>query len=424
MKRIFKGWIPTVSGQLSFGAFGHDSSRHEAVRTNVADDSDRYVICYQMRNLSDAPIPILAPDIDGRLWFLCLAQSETFDGRPKERLVGQLLIFDQHKNFKNCLESVVNSARERLDSFSPSNGQTLREHYEQYFETVKNEVRAYCSCCIEFTLLRSGTCTLTFDDSAKVVTGAPGGATDAGMVHPIVSQAFFFLRDVGHAHQHHSPSTDTILDVYPVKDDTDDLVWRAKTLYALYRKIISYKRQPESELFYSSLGILSYAESFRINSERELKSEDREKLPKYNGDQMRGSIQAIQAAQSKLLADRQRRMDIIRTTMFSVIGMILALVSAIRLTDFKVDGDPSWILRAAADLIVVKTGESLAFGVLLLFLVLLTSGHWRVEFSMIVTKIVPLLQKAPKWAAIMVAIIFALVWFVIFLSIIFSTNGF
>jgi hypothetical protein len=48
----------------------------------------------------------------------------------------------------------------------------------------------------------------------------PAGERGGHIEHILTAQLFFFLRDIGHRHQHHDPNTDTVVDLW--KDNPND----------------------------------------------------------------------------------------------------------------------------------------------------------------------------------------------------------
>jgi hypothetical protein len=69
----------------------------------------------------------------------------------------------------------------------------------------------------------------------------------------MADQAYFFLRDITHVHQHHSPSSDTIL-ILQERDDDIDFSWRRRIIFSLHHYIIRSKRFSDSaSLFQASV---------------------------------------------------------------------------------------------------------------------------------------------------------------------------
>ncbi len=93
----------------------------------------------------------------------------------------------------------------------------------------------------------------------------------------VASQIFFFIRDVCHVHQHHAPTSDTILDVVPSSEG--DTHWKRETLYSLFRWVIQQKRSRSPSAFVDAKGVLAYARAF---AEKHCGAAEREiGLPQY-----------------------------------------------------------------------------------------------------------------------------------------------
>jgi len=76
----------------------------------------------------------------------------------------------------------------------------------------------------------------------------------------LAAQHYFFIRDITHKHQHHSPSTDTIIDVYPWNQDKKNRDWQRKVLSSLYRSALIARRSRKQNA--GAAGILVYANKF------------------------------------------------------------------------------------------------------------------------------------------------------------------
>lgn len=66
---------------------------------------------------------------------------------------------------------------------------------------------------------------------------------------------------MAHVHQHHSPTSDTILEVTDANDP--ETSWKRETQYALYRWVIQQKRSKHRGSYINAKGVLAYASSFQ-----------------------------------------------------------------------------------------------------------------------------------------------------------------
>ena len=410
MKVKFKGWVPTVSGQLSFSAIGYSSNPQVAVNANISDGDDRYIVCYQRRNLSDALIPGLFGrfilSLGGDFRFLCIARSNKSSSTDAP-LEGVLLLFDDLQQW-NSLLPFITAAQVALRHYNPILGKTttLSNHCNDSFSELKKNALNKCGLCVEFTLKRSGVCELIWDKAAypstaiahmqqAIVGGVPLCLDAETAVSTACSQLFYFIKDIAHNHQHHAKSTDTIVDLHKITGD-DDVRWRRDTLFALYRKAIRYKRNPNSDVFYSSLGILSYAKSFKLISEGEV-CDGKNIFPVFHNGQIKDSIQAIQSTKEKVDGNRRRRDDILRGIYFSVIGIFLTLTGAMRIpqtNNFK--EEPSWFLSLISHIVVVETVPALSIAITAYIIISMFLGKWRPELTGLPRATLRVLQGYPR----------------------------
>src|SRR6266849_3244457 len=116
MPTIFHGWIPTVSGALSFSTFGDVSHPPRAISANRTDRSNRYLVCYRARDCSDTILPLrsffgpLFLNLRGKLWFVCVAESRTMPLAGRETLLGRVFIFHDKKIWRKHVEPLVRDA--------------------------------------------------------------------------------------------------------------------------------------------------------------------------------------------------------------------------------------------------------------------------------------------------------------------------
>ncbi|CAK0750858.1 hypothetical protein CCP2SC5_1710005 [Azospirillaceae bacterium] len=229
---------------------------------------------------------------DGSFVFLCVAKVVRQTAQ-EDALEGRLFIFDVSTWKKSVLEYVAVTQKELLEFCQSADAAANAQFCSEQIKKLERSLTGQYFFYAEFSLRRSGTCKLTQGASENFSLRAPKIGDDK-IVHMLCSQLFYFLKDISHNHQHHSKSTDTIVDLIECHTH-DDFLWRRETLFSLYRKIVSYKRNPQSDVFYSSLGVLAYAETFMEISKAELSARDAQRLPTYYNEQMRHSILAVQA---------------------------------------------------------------------------------------------------------------------------------
>jgi hypothetical protein len=138
-----------------------------------------------------------------------------------------------------------------------------------------------------FRMLRNGKCFFRVDDARHKL--------DPTIMHWLISQCYYFLKDAVHQHYHHRRATDAIIELAPARATPD---WRFRTLRNLYRKVISLRRSKSERLLSDALGVMTYANVFlAIFNKTDFDSDGNEvvpapqPLPAYHPEQLRSSIE-------------------------------------------------------------------------------------------------------------------------------------
>lgn len=259
---IYKGWIPTVGGKLSFsvaGCYSPKNNHHKApIVTPVTFKGDRYIFGSQIRDLSDVPPLLLIGKLnifrrivnklhgtDGNFQFLLFSKNSDM-ARPgciNSSLEGHLYVF----RARDVDSQEVEKARVRAKKY---NGDS--DSYSFVSECTGEEILNKCIAHYRIDLSRSGECTLESISTPM----------QESKVQHVASEAFFFLKDFFHAHQHHNPRTDTIVDLYE-HDGVDGVDWINETLRGLYRKVLDFKRMGDNDSYSSALGVIQYVKTFK-----------------------------------------------------------------------------------------------------------------------------------------------------------------
>lgn len=142
----------------------------------------------------------------------------------------------------------------------------------------------------------------------------------------VADQAYFFLRDLTHKHQHHSLSSDTILILQ--ERHRDELGWRKNIIFSLQYYIIRSKRFGDVESIYQAQGVLGYCMSFRAICDHVL-ADKAKTLPIYNDDALIQSLDARAKAQTTRRAEIFERRSIaayVRTFVLLSVTILVALL--------------------------------------------------------------------------------------------------
>jgi hypothetical protein len=231
---------------------------------------------------------------------------------------------------------------------------------EDYFAPTADEVKRLCSrnCLFQstFTLHRNGVVDIAVNSEMEVSQDAPSlpksSAHRRHVEHILAAQLFFFLKDIGHRHQHHNARTDTIVDLYNVSDEGNDLTWRLGTLYSIYRRIISNKRTRNVNAYFSSLGLLAYAKAFKHVCKEQLPPWLHHRLPTFYDDALEESVRASELDMEYRSTAHQERSDIRRNINFAAFGIVFSLLGLLSLTGAKINARPHDFLISLAEFCV------------------------------------------------------------------------
>lgn len=338
MATHYRGWIPTITGQLSFSHFGK-CEIYETRSVNRADPSKRYLLSAQMRSTWDVLVPFrkhlgeFITGLRGQLYFVCYAETKPTT-TPKDdqgALVGRAFIIETGARWNDVVSPELDRTVDELNAYAYSaTALPIAEHFEHRLATLDSICTENCAFQGNFHLKRNGVIDVYIDEHVKTAKNAPKFPDHAlarkHVRHILAAQLFSFIRDIGHQHQHHNPKTDTIVDLHEFSDD-DDVTWRKHTLYGIYRRIISYKRRPVVDHQLMSLGLLAYAKAFRNVCD----GEGIEGLPPYNDHETRESIVATEARVRHAEQKRQDRIGVVRTAGFALAALIVSIAGLVKL---------------------------------------------------------------------------------------------
>ena len=343
----FMSWIPTASGYLSFRFIGESDFPTRCVYARSITESEGTLIGYQKRILNDALLPAFVlrklTGQETRFWFLCLASWKR--KKPDASLQGTIVFFPR-STWKYRVEAIIRNllATAKNDSYS----------------ALVNKIvpcLTLAMCYSNFTLKRNGEVKFEW-------VGKSGIECNENEQHQIVAQHYFFLRDITHKHQHHAPTTDTIIDVYQCSNSSksESLNWRRKVLSSLYRSAISLRRHtPELG---SAAGILVYARKFVDIC--------RDKFPafysKLDLDNLVRSIDVEGKTRAERHDKERQRKSAWLTVTFSVFAIFISFIALLQLK-------PNAFEDVAPSLFLVEAGKFvLQYPIIVLAVLGLTLG--------------------------------------------------
>ncbi|RWF54589.1 MAG: hypothetical protein EOS50_16965 [Mesorhizobium sp.] len=353
----FFGWIPNVAGKLSFTLSGTSAYPRQFYHSTNIGAGGRVFVGFQHRNLSDTTIPFLTDwpflrswvdsivfNKDGNFVFLCCMKI-SIDG---ERAVGLIYAF-KRAVWREIFETIAGPVEAAA---TWPDDKDIRDVFDQ--RAVGRS--AYCA---DFTIQRNGVTeidTVEFRDR--------DGSSDE-LEHAFAAQSYFCLRDLLHTHRFHSPSSDTIIDVY-----RDFPTLKRQVNFGLMRRALSARRVQTVEAHQRAIGIISYLRAFRENI---MTQQEREKLH-FSLEAVLASIQAaipIVAAKEKY--SLRGRLDRFRAWVIGTVAILFSYASLIKDSKVLVPDNLSWFKEIFA-FIQEQFGFALiAIVLLLIFVQLLLS---------------------------------------------------
>lgn len=310
----YAGWVPTANGRLSFRHIGETAHPTQSVYANVATSTVRLLLAYQARPFSDvlfSPIQELF-GITGRFWFAITAESNSVPSNS-DTLRGRIFLFKSKADWRARgqpnIRPSIKEINKSLRFLEPAGRDAaLQTKWTEAYNGLSQDSDIYT----DFELSRTGEVYFSIP-AFKDVDLRDGSSELAESIghsfnKSVADQAYFFLRDICHAHQHHDANEDTILILQNRDDETQ---WRKFILYSLQYQAIRAKRAGYPQTI-RALGILAYCASFRMICEMRQSWGEIGNLPTFNEGPVRESITAqndyISAKLSRIDAHRAERL--------------------------------------------------------------------------------------------------------------------
>ncbi|MFT3929278.1 MAG: hypothetical protein QM709_03170 [Spongiibacteraceae bacterium] len=420
----YKGWVPTVGQRLSFSIIGHSKHPTSAITSNVADEKTRRIICYQYRpSLLDSAIPFfkhnlakLLFSLESEFRFLCVARSENDSNNLNKPLTGTVYIFQNKKTWKNSVEPIVKPAQNSLNQYDRQ--LPLDDYYNNYINKQLASVAVHAIYYADFELQRNGL--ITIQPSTASIFKNPTTdleyfrnqiLSDADLQDRVSSQIFYFLKDIAHVHQHHHPTTDTIVRLYRKDVSETDLGWMNNTLRVLYSKILEYKRIKDEEIHAAALGVMAYVKAFAEIAKKEVKPTEVDLLALRNNETLECSINASQTEYQAGVNRRSRLSDTFKNTLISIASFLVSLASLTQLIDddakIQIDGKFNYV-KETAELIINHPIYSLALITSVVTMLLMYEGVIPWKKSSIIRDLTRIFHAIPRTLSVVLMFLLAL----------------
>lgn len=248
-------------------------------------------------------------------------------------VVGRIYIFKSKSDWRQGPESAVRAARDKLNYAHLSLDQRKKDYIEGAASSAEKSLQDSADIYLDFELRRSGELLVsvpTFRD-ADLLNASESFAHDEGgndFRKWIADQAYFFLRDLSHHHQHHDRKIDTILILQPLS--LGPILWRQRIVFSLHFHIISARRAKSSVGLIQAAGILAYCNAFLGICRKSLASdEDASKLAVFNEEALRQSLDAGAEElklRLQLQANEAARITNFRIMTLAILAPVLALI--------------------------------------------------------------------------------------------------
>ncbi|NBC33813.1 MAG: hypothetical protein GVY13_14160 [Alphaproteobacteria bacterium] len=361
-KFVYKAWIPTVTGRLSFDLIGQTSHPTHAESANISDRECRNIFVFQDRERVTRDAVLALPfrhffNSEGVKWFVMLAKGTSENQRPIEFIEGKVFFIEDiskqvsnplyctdkssklninfHAKEYDSLKNIFRSYQALLNGWVTNREirscqLSLGELYDDVLNDLTRKLQGLCLWETDFRLDRTGELKLELDSNKRGACIIPLAEPFNENIISLASQSFYFLKDVSHTHQHHHETTDTLLDVYREGDEEKE-IWKYFTLRALYRTTLQLKRNKDVCDYARARGVLAYARAFiqTFGQDCEDKRLDLDPQWKYNYSRLVDAIKADNLidsinAGSFLAGYRAKRL---KDTHWRVIGFFLAVFS-------------------------------------------------------------------------------------------------
>jgi len=193
MAKRYTGWVPTVTGNLSFSAIGVSKFPKKEYKCYRDIGDKKLTLVVQDRTTSDRIIPRKESPIGSFIFIALLISKKDTQHNENMGYVFVLPTIDFWR-FEYLIKGFLS---ERLvDDFASHinslvSALTTTEKAKKYVTETR------------VSLLRNGKLTIDVDDNVQ--EDIPG---------TLANQVFYFVRDITHIHQHHEATSDTILKAY------------------------------------------------------------------------------------------------------------------------------------------------------------------------------------------------------------------
>lgn len=366
-KPAYAGWVPTITGQLSFSLIGLGGGSPDCVTANVEFlDSEvghprRRVALAQRRVTRDMPytqFPVvqLCPAIAAN--FLLIGETRPA-ARPMVKqgavstrddeigvLVGEVVVIPHQSDHPDAEKRFLSRIRRQIAEVGDATPRAVIGPDARLNKEAENWLSEAGAASLQtararFELYRTGEVRIELTHTMPIISDDPD--EQAAFDDILASQIYYFIKDVSHRHYHHRKASDNLLPLTRIVAD-DDTSWRRETLWSLARAILEMRRSGKLPGHKSALGVLAYAEAFQGNLARTVRSKDvsigfvaTEDIACYDFTHTRQSLEATIAEKSFVHSHWTGIHSLLIATVLAFVALWLSAVQIRDVACFGVD---------------------------------------------------------------------------------------
>lgn len=362
----YAGWVPNVSGQLSFSIIGTSNHAQDITAFNAPsiDHIKRYVAIHQKRWTTDFPVVrpwllawlkpqagadyiMIAETANAAIPIIDPAQSAS-KGQVNHLqnahgvLIGNILIVPRIKDRqkqKASREFIDRIRRVIADADDDKSDESMSEIVSMASKERGEQGPIWQ---VSFALFRTGEARFWFKSNLGCM--ADDDEEMKRLLPQIPKQVFYFVRDMVHRHYHHDHESDQFVALTKVTSpgaasgpDDSEVAWRRQTLWGLARVITQFRREGRWHALNKALGVIAYAEAFQRGFSNVIRSqntsiafESTNAILTYDFAQIRESIKvSVDANQFSRIANWQG-LTLVFATIFSLFALWTAASNTLR----------------------------------------------------------------------------------------------
>lgn len=306
------GWIPTVTGHLSFNTIGAATYPTKSRQLRCGKSA----VFLQKRDLLDVVAPFLDNSETGKI-FRELIANHILGISGKFTFVSIVSYEEDNEKMRGNVYLLPNSKySQEIKQISSAILQDKCE--DSQYKRISELVESLCENnfgSASFCLERGGK--ILIDTNVQSAYAEVDGKNKQ-IDNIIANQFYYFFKDIAHVHQHHEPSHDAIIELTRIDVKKPD-AWIADVQSDLYRAIIRYKRFRNEKALFRASGILAYTKSFDNNYGNKLQEQRN-----FNADQLEQSLAVSRAEIQHFDQKKLAQIESTRNFFFALFGFVIS----------------------------------------------------------------------------------------------------